>query len=301
VAIYGPEREANGRGQAPLAVGVLVLALMTPYLSQGVQQQVAFTLRASVLRPFIGTQELLTEARASADRVDYLQSELDALSAAAATQAALADENRTLRDLLGLAERAGPAFVATTMMRPGTPGSESMFLVDVGLDDGVFEGAPVVGARGLVGVIREVRGRSAIGMDWSHPDFRASAMLADGTTFGIVENVRGDFREQDRLLLNGTAYHESVREGALVITSGLGGLIPRGIPIGTVESTAEVQGTWRKSYWLRPAVEPGSVTHVLVETAGGPGDLTSLWEGDPIDENSAQAPLPGGPPRGPDR
>ena len=301
MAVYGAEREANGRGQVPVAIGVLVLALMTPYLSEGLQQQIAFTLRASVLRPFIATQEVLTEARANADRVDYLQAELDALSARVATQASLADENRTLRELLGLAERAGPAFVATTVMRPGTPGSESMFLVDVGLDDGVLEGAPVVGARGLVGVIREVRGQSAIGMDWNHPDFRASAMLADGTTFGIVENVRGAFREQDRLLLNGTAYHESVREGAVVITSGLGGLIPRGIPIGTVESTAEVQGTWRKSYWLRPAVEPGSVTHVLVETTQGPDDLTSLWEADAADEGSAAAPFPGGPAPGPNR
>ncbi len=80
-----------------------------------------------------------------------------------------------------------------------------MFLVDVGGDDGVREGAPVVSAHGLVGKIREVRPRSAVGMDWTYPDFRVSAMLVDGSAFGIVENVRGAFREEDRLMLNGTA------------------------------------------------------------------------------------------------
>ena len=293
MAVYGPERETQGgRRQVTFAVGVMMLALATPYLSEGLQQEIAFTLQASALQPFIATQQRLTETRANADRIDYLQSELDSLSAVVSTQSALADENRTLRELLGLTERAGPAFLPTTVLRPGTPGSEGMFLVEVGFDEGVREGAAVVSARGLVGVIREVRGRSSVGMDWNNPDFRASAMLVDGTTFGIVENVRGTFREQDRLMLNGTAYHEDVREGTLVVTSGLSGVLPRGIPIGRVESTAEVQGGWRKSYWLRPAVEPGSVTHVLVETVDGPPDLTVLWAADSLSADRVPA-LPG--------
>lgn len=295
MAVYGAERETQRGGrQVTFAVGMMLLALATPYLSEGLQQEIAFTLQASALQPFIATQQRLTETRANAERIDYLQSELDSLSAVVSTQSALADENRTLRELLGLTERAGPAFLPTTVLRPGTPGSESMFLVDVGYDEGVRRGAPVVSARGLVGVIREVRGRGSVGMDWTHPDFRAGAMLVDGTTFGIVENVRGTFREQDRLMLNGTAYHEEVRVGTLVVTSGLeGGVFPRGIPIGTVESTAEVQGGWRKSYWLRPAVEPGSVTHVLVATVNGARDLTSLWVLDSLSADGGPAPGPG--------
>jgi cell shape-determining protein MreC len=283
VAAYGPERETQGAGRhATFAAVVMLVALVTPYLSGRAQQQIAFTLQASVLRPFIATQLGLTEARANADRIDRLQSELDSLTAVVSTQAALVDENRTLRELLGLSERAGPVFLPTTILRPGTPGSESMFLIDVGYLEGVREGAPVVSARGLVGVIQDVRERSAVGMDWTHPDFRVSAMLMTGTNFGIVENARGAFREQDRLLLNGTAYHESAPEGALVVTSGLGGVYPRGIPIGTIEATAAVQGTWLKSYWLRPAVQPGSVTHVLVETAEGAHDLSDVWAADSL-------------------
>jgi rod shape-determining protein MreC len=260
----------------------MLLALASPYLSEGVQERIGFALQASALRPFIAMQRSLTEARANADQIDYLQSELDSLVAVVSTQAALVDENRTLRELLGVAERAGPSFLPATILRPGTPGSESMFIVDVGSLHGVREGAPVVSARGLVGVVQDVFERSARGIDWTHPDFRASAMLVDGAVFGIVENVRGEFREQDRLILNGIAYHRAVAAGTLVLTSGLGGVYPRGIPIGRVDAIAETQGEWLRSYWLRPAVEPGSVTHVLVESAEAPEDLLDLWTADSV-------------------
>ena len=90
-------------------------------------------------------------------------------------------------------------------------------------------------------------------------------------------------------MLNGTPYHETIPEGVLVVTSGLGGIFPRGIPVGTIEATAEVQGQWLKSYWLRPAVEPGSATHVLVETASGPRDLSDVWPVDSTDSGTEGA------------
>jgi rod shape-determining protein MreC len=272
----------------------MLLALATPYLSEGLQQRIASSLQGTVLRPFLAMQWRLAEARVRAEEFESLRAELDSLAAAMAAQAALADENQTLRELLGLARRVGPRFLPATILRLGSPGSESTFLVNVGHDDGVRPGAAVVSARGLVGRVREVRSRTALAMDWSHPDFRASAMLADGSAFGIVENVRGEFREQDRLVLNGTAYNEVAPVGTLVVTSGLGGVLPRGIPIGRIESTATEHGTWLRSYWLRPAVAPGSVTHVLVEAEGGARDLWAVWAEDPAwaapDSGAALAP-----------
>lgn len=277
---YGPERETPRR-HVGLAVGVMVLALAAPYLSDDFQARIAVSLQSTALAPFITLQERITEGRVRAEEIHYLQSELDSLVAVASTLAALVEENRELRELLGLAERAGPRFRPATVLRPGTPGSESMFIVDVGARDGVEEGDPIVSAHGLVGRIVEVRESNAVGIDWTHPDFRASAMLAEGGMFGLVENVRGRFREEDRLMLNGTAYHERAAEGSLVVTSGLGGVMPRGIPVGRVDSTAEVEGTWRKSYWLRPLADPAAITHVLVAISGDEGeDLSDLWAAD---------------------
>lgn len=275
---YAPEPEVSGgRRQGALAVVFVLAALVLLYLPDAGQQQVAWALRASVLRPFLVMQGALVASRLQAREVREVQAQLDSLTAVLSNQGALLEENRALRNLLGLGVRLGPSFRAGSVIRPGTPGSESMFILDKGREDGVREGAPVVDRHGLVGVVREVRPRTSVGIDWTHPDFRASAMLVDGSGFGVVENRRGSFREEDRLLLTGTAFYEVVPEGTLVLTSGLGGVFPRGIPVGTVDGVAEAEGRWRKSYWLRALAHPSSVTHVLVEVGEGEEDLSAAW------------------------
>jgi len=269
--------EARGRRNLAVAVYFVLLAVAVLYLPDPFQNQLAATLRATALRPFLATQETLTRARLHAESAGILQARLDSLATLLATQAPLVEENRRLHELLNLRERAPDVFLPATVLRPGTPGSESMFLLDVGSEQGVRVGAPVIireGRIGLAGVVQQVRRGSAIGLDWSHPDFRASAMTADGRVFGIVQPVRGLFREQDRLILDGTPFHTALEPGVVIVTSGLGGVYPRGIPIGTVEEESDTEGQWRKSYWLRPVVEPGSVRHALVVLGDGVPERT---------------------------
>lgn len=278
---YGNEPDSSARRRDIwFAALVILLAISTTYLGETVQQGISNVVQGSVLRPFIALQETLNDARRRAGEVDVITQRLDSVTAILATQAALVEENRLLRDMLGLVERGGPRFVPATALRPGTAGSESMFVVDVGSRDGVPMGAAVVGPQGLIGIIHEVRSQSAVGMDWSHPDFRASAMLVDGTSYGIVERRRGIFQEDDRLVLSGTAYTTRVRPGTMVVTSGLAGVLPRGIPIGKIDRLLDTEGSWRKSFWIEPMVEPGAATHVLVLTEGSAGDLSGVW---PVD------------------
>jgi len=270
--------EQRARRRGIVALVFVVLSLATLYLPPPQQREVAGALRATVLRPFLAVQAGVGELRIQAAEAARLQREADSLAAALVNRTALEEENRTLRELLGLSRRLESRYRAASVLRAGTSGSESMFLVDLGRRDGVREGAPVVVEGGLVGVIREVGEATATGMDWTHPDFRASAMSEEGAAYGIVEPRRGDFREEDRLLLDGVPDYAELDSGTVVMTSGRGGVYPRGIPIGTVESLAEREGGWRKAYWLRPGVRVGSVTHVLVQTGvGGGGEGAAAW------------------------
>ncbi len=279
---YGTEPESNGRHRDLIVAGViLVVAFSTLFLSRTTQQVISTAMQVTVLRPFIEVQRRLESARVRAARVDSMVARIDSLSALLTSHSALVDENRTLRDLLELSERATPEYVPATVLRPGTPGSESMFIVDVGRQDGVRNGSPVVGPFGLLGVIREVRQRDAVGMDWSHPDFRASAMLEDGSAYGLVARRAGAFREKDRLLINGIPFNLHVDAGLMVVTSGLG-ILPRGIPIGRVEDEAETDPEWRKSYWLTPVVRLGAATHVLVLTERASPEVSDLWATDSV-------------------
>lgn len=262
----------SARRQTRGALVVLAVALVMLFLPPPAQQAVATGLRSTALRPFLALQEGLVQARLRSAEVSRLQAELDSLHLALLARRTLEDENQQLRALLDLGERLGQSYVAAGVIRPGTPGSESMFLLDVGERDGVASRAPVITREGLAGVVRELHPGSAVGMDWTHPDFRASAMTEDGLTFGWVESQRGEFREGDRLLLSDTPFSTQLAEGTVVLTSGLGGVFPRGIPVGRVTALAEAEGGWRKSYWLEPFVDVGSLTHALVARAG-PGEL----------------------------
>lgn len=274
-------QERRARRELWVSLGLVLAAAILLLLPVQAQQWISAGLRSTALAPFIWTQEGLQRARVRASEIQQLQATLDSTVAALAAHETLLEENVRLRALLDLRERAGFAFVSAGAIRAGTRGSESMFLLDVGTDHGVAVNDPVVAAEGLVGIVREVGPRTALAMDWTHPDFRVSAMTAEGEAYGIVEARRGAFREDDRLVLDGVPFHTPLAEGAVVVTSGRGPVYPRGIRIGTVLSLAEAEAGWRREYWIRPAVRPASVTHVLVITgeAGTPlSDLLHLWQ-----------------------
>ena len=88
--------------------------------------------------------------------VTALRAERDSLAAVVAAQASLAEENRRLRQLLGLRGRAPRSFVPAELVRIGTPGGESTFLLNVGTENGVRVGSPVI-ASGGVGSVEEIR------------------------------------------------------------------------------------------------------------------------------------------------
>ncbi len=270
--------EGRERRSLTWAVVFFLLSVILLYLPPSLQGQIAAGFRATLLRPFILTQEAVARVQRRAEDASQLQAQLDSMAGVIVSQGLLAEENRRLRGTLGIPDGIRQAFVPALVIRLGTVGSESMFLLNVGAEKGIKPGDPVLmreGGIGLVGVVKEARRGTAIGIDWSHPDFRASAMTADGGVFGLVEPVRGSFREEDRLLINGIPLYEPVEAGALIVTSGLGGVYPRGIPIGVVEELADQEGRWRKAYWLRPVVEVGSLTHVLVVVGGR--EAEELW------------------------
>lgn len=264
-----------------MAAAFLVLAAFLFFLPATYQTPIRSAIRGTVLRPFLLAQSELVNRGASQVDVPSLRAERDSLAAVVAAQSSLAEENRRLRQLMGLRSRAPRSFAPAELVRIGTAGGESTFLLNVGTEDGVRVGSPVIASGGLLGVVWEVGRKSSHAIDWTHADFRASAMTADGSAYGIVESRRGRYREEDQLALVGAPFHVDVAPGTRVVTSGRGGVYPRGILLGTVIGIEEADTGWRKSYLVRAAVRPEAVTHVLVGVPqeSGYDDLSPLWSG----------------------
>ena len=272
----GTRRER--RRESIVAVGVILLSIVVFALPTEYQAPIRTGLRTTVLRPFIAFQERLAQRRGRSVDVGTIRAQRDSLAALVTAQASLAEENRRLRGLLTLQERAGDAFIPADVLRLGVTSADSTFMIDIGRAEGVRVGSPVLTADGLLGVVWAVDEHRAQAIDWTHPEFRASAMTADGEAYGLVEPRRGRHREEDLLALTGAPFHVDIAPGRRIVTSGRGGVFPRGIVLGTVIGIEEADTGWRKSYLLRPGVRPEAVSQVLVGVGTErPSDLSALW------------------------
>ena len=121
---------------------------------------------------------------------------------------------------------------------------------------------------------------SSIALTWAHPEYRVSAITVDGATQGIVAPYPGAAASEAFLEFRGVAFRDTVPAGTLVITSGLTGVYPRGIPIGRVVGIRSEQLGWERVYRLAPVAIPGSVSHVLIGRLRS--DSLSVWPTDSV-------------------
>lgn len=153
-------------------------------------------------------------------------------------------------------------------------------LLSSGRRDGISEFDPVIAPEGLIGVVLSVAERTSIVMTWAHPEFRVSAFTVTGNASGIVAPAASRNGGEGGLEFRGVPYRDSVPVGTLVLSSGLGGVYPKGIPVGTVTGAVREQAGWERVYRLRPAANPGSTGHVLVLVAPSDADFAPAFPSD---------------------
>lgn len=244
------------------------------------KESFAALIRGTVLRPVFALQRGSVDRGSRVADPVRLRAERDSLAAFLVGTGGLGEENRQLRALLGLRERLPASFVPAELTRVPGRALDGLFLLTAGAAEGVRDGSPIVAPGGLVGKVRKVDAGTAEGMDWTHPDFGASAMTADGDAYGLVAGHVGENGEQ-MLVLSGIAFHTELENGTLIVTAGRGGGYPRGIPIGTVVGSEAPDGGWSKGYLLKPMVSPAEMSSVLVLGQPDPSlagrDLSASW------------------------
>jgi rod shape-determining protein MreC len=223
----------------------------------------ASQIRRSLLAPFLGLQQRAEQIRSSRADFDRVVAERDSSILAAALLETLQRENERLRSIVGLRSRLPVHHVAGEVLHQARPTDAFTFLVTIGGNNGVRPWAPVIAPAGLVGHIQTVDGGTAAALTWAHPEFRASATGLDGGLTGIVEPWTGEGPNL-MLQLRYVPYLVEVPSGTVVYTSGLGGVYPRGIPIGRVIDVVEEEEGWSRTYLVEPAVSLAAVSHVLI-------------------------------------
>ncbi len=263
-------RAARSGTRADIAVLALciVLSVFAMALPPDARAPISGALRRTLMAPLVTVQR-----GAKQWRVAWLESEKlalgrDTLVAAADEANALRLENDRLRHLLGLGGRLKWGIVpAVALQEHGRPGDVITSLVlSAGSNAGISTYSPVVGPDGVIGLVQSADPHTSIVMLFSHPDFRVSAMTLDGAVFGIVYPHAGSGSAGYLLELRNVAFRTLLKPGTEIITSGLGGTFPRGIPVGTVMAEIRTTEGWSRTYLLRPAVNPANVNSVMVMT-----------------------------------
>ncbi len=239
-------------------------------------ETIASKLRDTILFPFLLLQDETQQLRVRRAQFEEIAALADSAAANAGRVQGLVEENARLRAILGLGARmpvhhVGAEVLLQTQLTEGTT-----IIVSAGEQDGVTHRAPVVAVRGLVGSVETVDRNTSVVHTWTHPDFGVAVTAMGDSVVGLVGPRFGP-NPTMMLELRGVSYGGDIPLGTLVYTSGLGGVYPRGVPVGRVREVLDDRVGWSRSFLLEPAVHPASVSHVLILLAET-GDLSGTFE-----------------------
>ena len=267
----------------------VLLSLVAMVLPPNLREPVAASLRRSLVAPLVRLQQSAERWRAAYLSAEREELRRDTLALAAARVPTLESENDRLRRLLGLGSELKWGFIVAQALQGRGRVEDFTITLSAGSNAGVRERSLVVAPEGVVGVVQTVDPTMSLAILFAHPDFRVSAMSADGSSFGIVQPhlaktgataPQSSYLASERWLLElrGVPFRSTLKPGAVVYSSGLGGIYPRGIPVGVVLGEIKTAEAWARTYLLRPAVNPAEISSVMVLTPQrATSGLTNVW------------------------
>ena len=205
-----------------------------------------FSLALQPVREFLrAPTELAEELGGFFTRHRELQKERDALLAERAGLMAgvagardLARENRELRSLLALATRHDVQQVRAAMLYKGHDWFAQRLMINRGSAAGLRSGLPVIDATGLIGQIQRVYPGSSEVTLVSSPGHLTPVQVERTARRGLAAGSG-----QGLLELRYMPSHADVRVGDRLLTSGIDGVYPSGIPVARVIRVSRSQSS----------------------------------------------------------
>jgi rod shape-determining protein MreC len=205
-----------------------------------------------------------------------LREEIQRLQVEALRVNETAEENARLRRLLTFQRRLPLTTLAGEVIAREWGGWVRSLTVNRGRGDHIVRLTAVISPEGLVGRIVDVRPGTSVAQVLTDPTSNVSAHIVRTRTPGIVEGdprgtVRFKFMARDGAAL---------QVGDIVVTSGLGGLFPRGIPIGRVQVIDDRGSALFHYATLAPTVDFARVDEVLLIVGDATRDVASAFAPD---------------------
>ena len=141
------------------------------------------------------------------------------------------------------------------------------FTLDQGSTDGVAVNDAIISDRGyLLGVVVEVDATSCKVMTILHPSFNAAGVVSRTRENGIL-NGNTTYAPDGLCTLTNLERSTETRAGDQVITTGLGGVFPPDLLVGTVQDVVPETSGKSSIAVVRPGADPRTAKHVFIITA----------------------------------
>ena len=174
-----------------------------------------------------------------------------------------AQATQRLERLLDFRTATGGRAIGARVIGRDTSQWFAVILVDRGSRDGVRRNDPVVAAEGLVGRVLTVSPTTSQVLLITDTRSAVGVVLQQSREAGVVEG-----QGQAVVRLKYLSRAREVTIGAVVITSGLTGLFPRGLPVGTIVSLVREQGALYQEALVAPAANLDHLEDVLILAEG---------------------------------
>lgn len=140
------------------------------------------------------------------------------------------------------------------------------FTLDKGAADGVEMNDTVISDKGyLIGTVAEVDTTSCKVLTILHPSFNAAGVVSRTRENGII-NGSADYAGDGLCTLTDLERSCETRAGDQIITTGLGGVFPPDLLVGTVQQVLPEASGKSSIAVIRPGADPRTVKHVFIIT-----------------------------------
>lgn len=173
-------------------------------------------------------------------------------------------ENETLKEYLDLAEKYGeyktvPAYI----INKDISNYSKTIVINLGSDDGVAENMTVIADQGLVGYVVSVTDTTAKVQTIVDTASSVSCVMSSNDE-SIV--CKGTLDDSSSLRAMYIPTDSNIAQGESIETSGLGGIYPKGIHVGTVKKVTNTQNLTDRYAIVETAVDFDKLNTVLVIT-----------------------------------
>jgi rod shape-determining protein MreC len=167
-------------------------------------------------------------------------------------------ESIRLQNILKLRENIPFPTIAARVVGKNPSSIFNMILINRGEAEGLHAGLPVVSGQGVIGRILETSWNISRVLLIIDENSNIDALVQESRVQGVLQGASSG------CILKYISKTSEVKAGDIVISSGLGGLFPKGLPLGIVKSASKKEADLFQRVNVTPFVDPAGVEEVLV-------------------------------------